>query len=191
MMDRKLLEKAIREMIIAIGEDPDREGLKNTPVRISKLYEDIFSGVGKDARKNINVYKAKNEDEMVILSDIPFYSMCEHHFLPFFGNVHIAYIPKDNQITGFSNLIDVVDTVSKRPQIQERMTTEIADTINDMVNPLGVLVVVEARQFCVEFQGRNRKNIKTVTSAIRGAFRKNATRQEALQLLRKVSRNEN
>ena len=190
-MNRKMLEKAIRDLIIAIGEDPDREGLKKTPERIAKLYEDIFSGVGKDARKNMSVYNTKNEDEMVILSDIPFYSMCEHHFLPFFGNVHIAYIPKNNRITGFSSIIDVVDTVSKRPQIQERMTTEIADTINDILDPLGVLVVIEARQFCVEFQGRNRKNIKTVTSAIRGAFRKNATRQEALQLLKKVSKSEN
>ncbi len=189
-MNRDLLEKAIRDMIIAIGENPEREGLKNTPKRIAKLYEDIFSGVGKDAKKNINVYKVKNEDEMVILSDIPFYSMCEHHFLPFFGSVHIAYIPKNNRITGFSNLIDVVDTISRRPQIQERMTTEIADTINDMLDPLGVLVVVEARQFCIELQGRNRKNIKTVTSAIRGGFRKNATRQEALQLLKKVSSSE-
>jgi GTP cyclohydrolase I len=188
-MNSRQVEKAIRELIIGLGDNPDREGLKDTPKRITKLYEKLFFGIHKDARKKIKVYKTKNEDEMVILTDIPFYSMCEHHLLPFFGNVHIAYIPKNNYITGFSNIIDVVDVISKRLQIQERMTSEIADIINEILNPLGLLVVVEARQFCVELQGNNRKGIKTVTSAIRGALRKNATRQEALQLIRKASKN--
>lgn len=183
-IDTKRIEKAVRDILIAIGEDPEREGLKDTPRRVAKLYSEIFRGILEDAGKNIKVYKQVKYDEIIIVKDIPFYSMCEHHLLPFFGKIHIAYIPRDNKITGFSNLLDFVDTASRRPQIQERLTQEIADTIMRVLNPLGVFVIVEARQLCLEMQGKKRTGEYTVTSAIRGAFKREATRLEALNLMR-------
>jgi len=184
-VDQKRIEKAIREILLAIGEDPEREGLKDTPKRIAKLYAEIFSGVGVDPKKEIKVYRAKNYDEIIMVRDIPFYSMCEHHLLPFFGKVHIAYIPKEDRITGFSNLVRIVDVASKRPQLQERMTSEIADMIMEALRPLGVLVIVEARQLCLEMQGLKKTGETTITSAIRGAFRREATRLEALSFIKR------
>ena len=182
-MDENRIEKAIREIIEAIGENPDREGLKRTPKRVAKMYSEVFKGINKKPEKVIRVYNTPHYDEIIILKDISFYSFCEHHLLPFFGKVHIAYIPKDDKITGFSNLIDIVQIYSERLQLQERMTAQIADSIVNILKPLGVLVIIEAQQICLEMQGLKKTGQKTVTSAIRGAFKKESTRLEALNLI--------
>jgi len=182
-MDQKRIEKAIREIIKAIGDDPDREGLKRTPQRVAKMYSDVFKGINEKPEKAIRVYSTPHYDEIIILKDISFYSFCEHHLLPFFGKAHIAYIPKDDKITGYSNLIDIVQIYSERLQIQERMTAQIADSIMNVLKPMGTLVILEARQLCLEIQGFKKIGQKTVTSAIRGAFRKETTRLEALNLI--------
>lgn len=182
-IDTAKIEKAIKDIIIAIGENPERDGLKDTPKRVAKLYQELFKGLYVDPQKTIKVYKEKRYDEIIIIKDVSFYSICEHHFLPFFGKVHIAYIPKDNKITGFSNIIEFIDIASRKPQIQERFTQEIADVMMEVINPLGVLVIVEARQLCLEMQGLQKSGTITTTSAIRGAFKKEPTRLEALTLI--------
>jgi len=182
-MDKKRIEKAIKEIIEAIGDNPDREGLRRTPERVAKMYSELFKGINKNPEKVIRVYNTPHYDEIIILKDISFYSFCEHHLLPFFGKVHIAYIPKDDKITGFSNLIDIVQIYSERLQLQERMTAEIADSIMNVLKPMGVLVIIEARQLCLEIQGLKKIGQKTVTSAIKGVFKKESTRLEALNLI--------
>jgi len=182
-MDKKRIEKAIKEIIEAIGDNPDREGLRRTPERVAKMYSELFKGINKNPEKVIRVYNTPHYDEIIILKDISFYSFCEHHLLPFFGKVHIAYIPKDDKITGFSNLIDIVQIYSERLQLQERMTAQIADSIMNVLKPMGVLVIIEARQLCLEIQGLKKIGQKTVTSAIRGVFKKESTRLEALNLI--------
>lgn len=183
IMKKEKIEKAMTMLIEALGLDPDSPGLKDTPGRVAEMYTEIFSGLTRDVKKDIKLYKTKNQDEMIILRDIPFYSMCEHHLLPFYGVVHIAYIPRNNMITGFSNLIEVVDTLSKRPQIQETMTTDIADTLVDLLNPRGALVIVEAEQLCLYMRGIKKPGVYTITSAIRGIMKKDITREEALNLI--------
>ena len=187
-MDLKRIEKAIVEILTAIGEDPDREGLRHTPKRIARLYQEIFSGIAADPEKAMRIYREKNQEEMIIIKDIPFYSMCEHHLLPFFGKAHIVYIPKRNRITGFSNLVQVVETIARKPQIQERLTSEIADLIMSRLQPMGLLVVIEAEQLCLAMTGVKRPGHLTITSAIRGVMRHPATRNEALSLLKKGRR---
>jgi len=182
-MDKKRIEKAIKEIIEAIGDNPDREGLRRTPERVAKMYSELFKGINKNPEKVIRVYNTPHYDEIIILKDISFYSFCEHHLLPFFGKVHIAYIPKDDKITGFSNLIDIVQIYSERLQLQERMTAQIADSIMNVLKPMGVLVIIEARQLCLEIQGLKKIGQKTVTSAIKGVFKKESTRLEALNLI--------
>jgi len=162
----------------------EAEGLKDTPRRIAEFYEQFFTGLQRDAQENLKLYRAENKDEMIIARDIHFFSMCEHHFLPFFGYVHIAYIPENNTITGFSRLVEVIETVARKPQIQERMTTEIAEIIMDVLHPKGVLVIVEAEQLCLTMRGFSQPGSKTVSSAIRGILRKDATRAEALALIK-------
>jgi GTP cyclohydrolase I len=183
-MDKKRIEKAVKEILIAIGEDPEREGLRDTPKRVSKMCEEIFSGIGLDPKKKIKLYTTKNQDELILIRDIPFYSMCEHHLLPFIGKVHLAYIPSDNKITGFSSLVSLVEVMAKRPQIQERLTTDIADTIMDVLHPLGVLVVIEAEHLCMSMRGVKKPGHIAVTSAMRGIMRKPATRAEAFSLIK-------
>ena len=182
-MDQKKIKKAIRKIIEAIGDNPDREGLKKTPERVAKMCTDIFKGIEQEPGKAIMVYNATNYDEIIIIIDIPFYSFCEHHLLPFFGKVHIAYIPKDDHITGYANLIEVVELYSQRLTMQERMTTQIADTIMKTLKPMGTFVIIEARQLCLEMQGLKKQGEVTVTSAIRGAFEREKTRLEALSLM--------
>ncbi|MEO0293807.1 MAG: GTP cyclohydrolase I FolE [candidate division WOR-3 bacterium] len=182
-MDEERIKKAIREIIEALGEDPEREGLKRTPERVARMYLDFFKGINEKPEKAIRVYPTPHYDEIIILKNIPFFSFCEHHLLPFFGEVHIAYIPKDDKITGYSNLVEIVQIYSGRLQLQERMTSEIADSIMKVLNPMGVLVIIEARQLCLEIQGLKKIGQKTVTSAIRGAFKKESTRLEALSLI--------
>ncbi len=184
MIDKRKIEKAVSDILIAIGEDQNREGLKDTPRRVARMYEEIFSGVQKDPRKELKTYKTKNEDEMIIIKDIPFYSVCEHHLLPFFGKAHVVYIPKENKITGFSSLVRVIDVMARRPLLQERLTHEIADFLMANLIPMGVLVVIEAEHLCLSMIGVKKPGTLTVTSAIRGVMRSAATRAEALSLIK-------
>ncbi|MEO0233589.1 MAG: GTP cyclohydrolase I FolE [candidate division WOR-3 bacterium] len=183
-IDLKKIEKGVQLIIDALGEKINKDGMKDTPRRVALMYEEIFSGLFKDVNKEIKLIETKNQDEMIVLRYIPFFSMCEHHLLPFFGYVHIAYIPANNKITGFSNLLEVVDTISKRPQIQERMTTDIADTLNKLLKPMGILVIVEAQQMCLYMRGIKKPGVYTTTSAIRGVMKKPITREEALNLIK-------
>ncbi|OGF49448.1 MAG: GTP cyclohydrolase I FolE [Candidatus Firestonebacteria bacterium GWA2_43_8] len=184
-MNKAKIEKAVRDILIAIGEDPEREGLQGTPERVARMYEEIFQGVKMDPTKELKVLFTEEHDEMVLLKDIPFYSMCEHHLLPFIGKAHVAYIPVNNKVLGLSKIARLVDTVSKRPQLQERLTSLIADTLTKTIKPKGVLVVVEAEHLCMTMRGIKKPGSKMVTSAVRGLFRKSqATRSEALALIR-------
>lgn len=184
-MDLKAIESAVRQILIAIGENPDRQGLKDTPARVALMYQEIFSGIGASPGEQFKIYDTENQDEMILVKDIPFHSMCEHHLLPFTGKVSIAYIPNNNKITGFSNLVKVVENLARRPQLQERMATEIADFLVKELKPLGILVVIEASHICVTMRGVRKEGTKMVTSSMRGVMRKTATRMEALSLLSK------
>jgi GTP cyclohydrolase I len=185
-LDKERVEKAVREILLAIGENPNREGLKETPKRVAKMYEEVFSGIGVDIKEAMTVFTTEGHDEMVILRDIPFYSMCEHHLMPFYGKAHVAYIPRKDRLSGLSKLARIVEMVSKRPQLQERITTQIADSIMEILKPFGVLVIVEAEHLCMTMRGVKKPGSSMTTSAIRGVFRKSAaTRSEALQLIGK------
>lgn len=185
-MDKKKIEKAIRLILSAIGEDLNREGLKDTPARIARMYEEIFSGLSKDPKKELNVFYSKDHDEIILLKDIPFYSICEHHFLPFSGKAHVAYLPNEGRLTGLSKLARVIEVISKRPQMQERLTTEIADAIMSALKPKGVLVIIHAEHLCLTMRGIKKQGSVMITSAVRGIFKTNpATRQEALSLINK------
>lgn len=184
-MDTRKIKKAIRDILIAIGENPDREGLKNTPVRVAMMYEEIFKGINKKAGCELKTIYNEKHDEMIILKDIPFYSMCEHHLLPFVGKAHVAYIPEDNRIVGLSKIARLVDIVSKKLQLQERLTSEIADVIMKALKPKGALVVVRAEHLCMTMRGIKKPGSEMITSAVRGLFKKNpATRTEALSLIK-------
>ncbi len=184
MTDKKRIVKAVQNILKAIGENPKRKGLVNTPKRVAELYSEIFSGIGKDPKKVLTLAPIKH-DELVLVKDIPLYSMCEHHLLPFYGRVHLAYIPGGGRVTGLSKLVRVVDILSKKPQMQERLTKEIADTIMDTLKPQGVLVIVEAEHLCMIIRGIKKLGSVTITSAVRGVFRKRtAARAEALALIR-------
>ncbi|MEO0166486.1 MAG: GTP cyclohydrolase I FolE [candidate division WOR-3 bacterium] len=183
-MDKKKIEQAVRIILKAIGEDINRDGLRDTPRRVAEMYEEIFAGVGQDPKKELKTYRARNENEMILVKDIPFYSICEHHLLPFFGKAHIVYIPKENKITGFSSLVRVIDVMSKRPLLQERLTHEIADFLMANLKPMGVLVVIEAEHLCLSMIGVKKPGTLTVTSAIRGVMQSPATRAEAFSLIK-------
>jgi len=184
-VDKPLLEEHVRAFLLAIGEDVDRDGLKDTPRRVADMYEEIFAGIGKNPVDEIDVLFEENHDEMVMVKDIALYSVCEHHLVPFVGQAHVAYIPNTKgQITGLSKLARLVDVVAKRPQVQERMTMQIADALEEALQPRGVLVVIEAEHLCMSMRGVRKPGTLTVTSAVRGLFRKNdATRAEAMQLI--------
>ena len=176
-MDKERIQNAVREILIAVGEDPDREGLLETPK--------IFAGLTEDPKQHIKLFNEQSNDEMVIVKDIPFYSMCEHHLLPFFGKAHIGYIPSDNKIIGLSKLARIVDNFAKKPQVQERLTSDIADFLNDNLQPKGVAVIMEAEHMCMTMRGARAAGSKTQTSALRGIMRTDAkTRAEVLSLLK-------
>jgi len=181
-LDRKKIEEGVRLILEGIGDDPEREGIKETPRRVADMYEEIFAGIGVDPTPIASVVPGANFDEMIMVKDIPLYSICEHHGLPFVGKAHVAYIPsKDGRITGLSKIARVVDVLSKRLQVQERLTTEIADTIDDALKPRGVFVMIEAEHLCMTMRGVKKPGSLTVTSAVRGLFRSDArTRQEVL-----------
>jgi len=185
MIDEKKIRIAIRSLIEAIGENPDREGLKDTPRRVAEMYSEIFAGIDRDPREELNMGFEESHREMVIVRDIPFYSMCEHHLLPFYGNAHVGYIPnKQGRVVGASKLARVVEIVAKRPQIQERMTSGIADAIMEGIKPDGVAVVIQAEHLCMIMRGIKKPGSALVTSALRGIFRTRvATRNEFFCLL--------
>lgn len=189
-MDTKKIEQGVRLLMEGIGEDVNREGLKDTPKRVAAMYREIFGGFDKDPREVLQVTFEENHEEMVLVKDIPFYSVCEHHLMPFLGKAHVAYIPgTDGRICGISKLARVVDVVSKRLQVQERLTTQIADTLTERLKPRGVMVVIEAEHLCMSMRGINKPGSVTVTSAVRGIFKtKLNSRQEMLALIKQTHR---
>jgi len=180
--DAAKIEQGVRLILEGIGEDPGRGGLRETPERVARMYREIFAGVGQDASQLVTVVEGADHDEMIMVRDIPLYSVCEHHLIPFAGKAHVAYIPnRSQQITGLSKVARVVDLLAKRPQVQERLTTEIAEAIDRALSPRGVFVVIEAEHFCMTMRGIKKPGAVTVTSAVRGLFRGDArTRQEAM-----------
>ena len=185
-VDRRKLEKAVRMILEAVGEDPGREGLRGTPARVASMYAEVFAGMSGDPKKVLKVFKDEDHEEMVLLKDIPFYSMCEHHLLPFAGKAHVAYIPHRGRLCGLSKLARVVDLYARRPQVQERLTSQIANTLMEHLKPQGVLVVLEAEHYCMTMRGVLKAGSKMVTSAVRGVFADNdVTRKEALALVQK------
>ncbi len=184
-VDLARVEKAVAEILDAIGEDPTRDGLVETPARVALMYEELFAGLRDDPGRHLTVTFAADHDEMVMVRDIPFASLCEHHMVPFIGRAHVAYIPNsDGRITGISKLARLVEGYARRLQVQERMTTEIADAIESALDPRGVLVVVEAEHLCMSMRGVKKPGTQTVTSAVRGLFRSDqATRAEAMQFV--------
>jgi len=184
-MDKKKIEKAVRDILIAIGENPRRSDIRDTPKRVADMYEEILGGTGTNPEKELEVVFEKDHDEIILLKNIPLYSVCEHHLLPFIGKAHVAYIPSNNRVTGLSKLARVVDSFSRRLQVQERITTDIAELIMRKLKPKGVLVIIEAEHLCMSMRGVKMPGVLTVTSAVRGVFRKNEkTRAEAMALIR-------
>jgi GTP cyclohydrolase I len=183
-MDKKIIADAIRTIIREIDPDPDRPDLARTPDRVANMYEEIFSGGFSDLDQVLQVLLSEQHDEIVLVKDIPVYSMCEHHMLPFYGKAHVAYIPKENRITGLSKLARIVDVLSKRLQVQERLTASIANLIMERLRPYGVIVVIEAEHLCMIMRGVKKPGSYTITSAVRGIFKRNEkTRAEALSLI--------
>ncbi|HVL04626.1 MAG TPA: GTP cyclohydrolase I FolE [Acidimicrobiales bacterium] len=184
-IDKERIARAVREILEAIGEDPDREGLVRTPARVAEMYEEIFAGLADDPADHLAVTFAADHDEMIMVRDIPLYSMCEHHLIPFLGRAHVAYIPNtDGRIAGLSKVPRLVDCFARRPQVQERLTSQIADELVERVAPRGALVVIEAEHLCMSMRGVRKPGSTTVTSAVRGAFRdKAATRAEAMAFI--------
>ena len=179
------IENSIREILLAIGEDPERDGLIRTPNRVARMYKELFSGIDKDPKDEITITLKEDHAEVILVKDIIFYSICEHHLLPFFGVAHVAYLPKNGIITGLSKLARVVETAARRPQVQERLTMQIANAINEKLNPEGVAVVIEAEHFCMTMRGVKKPGAKTTTSVLKGIFESNqATRAEVLTLIR-------
>lgn len=184
-MDKQRIENAVREILFAIGEDPDREGLIDTPKRIAKMYEEIFSGMEQDPSEHLKIFfQDEKYEELVLVKDISFYSMCEHHLVPFFGKAHVAYLPKNGKLTGLSKLARVVETAAKRPQLQERLTSTVADAIMTALEPYGVIVVMEAEHMCMTMRGVKKAGSKTITSAVRGIFSSDAkARSEVMSFI--------
>jgi GTP cyclohydrolase IA len=184
-MDKKKIEKSVRLLLEAIGEDLDRKDIAATPGRVAEMYEEIFWGMTRDPAKELEVVLDQKHNEIVLLKGIPLYSMCEHHLLPFIGKANVAYIPKKGRVTGLSKLARVVEILSRRPQVQERLTTQIADIIMSKLKPQGCMVVIEAEHLCMSMRGIKKPGTLTVTSAVRGIFQTNEkTRAETLSLMK-------
>jgi len=184
-MNKKKIEKAITDILEAIGENPRRKDLLDTPSRVAEMYEEIFSGIKENPEKELEVILEQKHDEIILLKGIPIYSCCEHHLLPFIGRAHVAYIPKDGRVTGLSKLARVVDILAKRPQVQERLTTQIAEIIMQKLKPKGCMVILEAEHMCMSMRGVKKPGTMTVTSVVRGIFQANEkTRAETLALIK-------
>jgi GTP cyclohydrolase I len=185
-MDRGKIEKGVRLILEGIGEDIERAGLKETPRRIADLYEEIFAGLETPPEELLTPIEGERHDEMVLLKDIPFYSICEHHLLPFIGKAHVAYIPSGGKIVGLSKLARALEYLAKRPQVQERLTSQLADMIMEKLTPKGAMVIIDAEHLCMSMRGVKKPGARTVTSAVRGIFRtKESTRVELLELIKK------
>lgn len=186
-MDKERIEKAVTELLLAIGEDPEREGLQETPSRVARMCEEIFAGLQENPADHLKIFHEQGKhDELVFVRDIPLYSVCEHHLLPFVGHAHIAYIPKNGKIIGLSKFARIVNTYARRPQVQEHLTAQIADFIYENLEPTGVAVFIEAEHLCMTMRGARAAGSKTLTSALRGGIRTDArTRSEVMALLNK------
>ncbi|MBM3707486.1 MAG: GTP cyclohydrolase I FolE [Actinobacteria bacterium] len=185
-MNKKLIEEGVRLILKGIGEDVGREGIARTPQRVADMYEELFSGIGKNPADELDSVFDENHDEIIIVKDIPFYSVCEHHMIPFVGKAHIAYVPnKSGRIIGLSKLTRVLEIASRRLQVQERLTTLIANAIMDKIKPRGTMVIIEAEHYCMSMRGVKKPGTITITSAVRGLFRENpASRAEAMSLIK-------
>lgn len=185
-MDEQRIASAFKEILEAIGDDPSRPDIKATPERVASMYAEVFSGIGKDPADEIDVFFESDYDELILVKDIPIASFCEHHLVPWIGKAHVGYIPnKKGQITGLSKLARVVDVAARRPQVQERLTMQVADAIESRLEPRGVIVIVEAEHLCMTIRGVHKPGTMTVTSAVRGLIRENAaTRAEAMRLIK-------
>lgn len=188
-MDKERIQAAVKELLLAVGEDPGREGLLETPQRVANMYEEIFSGLEDDPHKYLKIFhETQQHNELVVVRDIPLYSVCEHHLLPFIGKAHIAYIPQGGRIIGLSKFSRIVDCFARRPQVQERLTAQVADFLFEHLNPLGVAVLIEAEHLCMTMRGARAAGSKTQTSALRGTMRSDArTRAEVMALLTEKS----
>ncbi|MBU1630774.1 MAG: GTP cyclohydrolase I FolE [Candidatus Omnitrophica bacterium] len=184
-MDEEKIKKAVKDILEAVGENPQREGLKDTPQSVANMYKEILGGIDKNPALELKILKGQSFDEIVLVKDIPFYSLCEHHMLPFHGKAHVAYMPEGNRIVGISKIPRVVEVLSRRLQIQERFTSQIADAINETIKPKGVMVIVEAEHLCVTMRGIKKSGSTVKTSVVRGVFRENEkTRAETLALIK-------
>ncbi len=185
IVDHEKIQQAIRMILEAVGENPDREGLLDTPARVARMYEEIFQGLHIDPKEYFSVIFSEDHEELVLVKDIPFYSTCEHHLVPFFGVAHVAYIPRGGRVVGLSKLARAVEAVARRPQLQERITSIVADSIMSQLDPHGVVVVVEAEHMCMTMRGVKKPGSKTVTSAVRGCFQNDvAARAEVFSLIK-------
>ena len=186
-VDQPRIQAAVREILAAIGEDPTRDGLQDTPARVARMYAEICAGLHQDPAKHLQTVFEADHDEMVMVRDIPLYSLCEHHLAPFLGKAHVAYIPNsDGRVIGLSKFARLVDGYARRPQVQERLTSQIADAMQDSLDPKGVMVVIEAEHLCMSMRGVKQAGSTTVTSAVRGLFRTNvATREEAMRFIQR------
>lgn len=193
-VDAKKIEEGVRLILEGIGEDPEREGLLETPARVARMYEEVFAGLTEDPARHFETTFDEHHEGMVLVRDIPFYSMCEHHLVPFFGKAHVAYIPAaDGRVCGLSKLARLVEAFARRPQVQERLTTQIADTLIEQLDPQGVIVVMEAEHMCMSMRGVKKPGSHTVTSAVRGVFAGStdaarASRSEAMSLILRETR---
>jgi len=183
-MNKRKIEELTRQFLKEIGLDSNKEELKKTPDRVASMLEEIFEGVNKDPKKGINVYKTGVKDEVVLLKNIPFFSFCEHHIVPFFGKVHIAYIPKNGLITGFSSFVSIVKILSRRLQLQEKLTDEIADSVVDILHPEGVIVVTEARHLCIEMRGEKPPGTEVIISSVRGRMEEPSFKERVFSMMR-------
>jgi GTP cyclohydrolase IA len=184
-LDKAKIEQAIHLILEAIGEDPEREGLVDTPKRLAAMYEELFAGLNQDPEELFSVVFSEQHEELVLVKDIPFYSICEHHLIPFFGHAHVAYIPKSGRVTGLSKLARAVEILSKRPQLQERITTTVADAIMSKLDPHGVMIVIEAEHMCMTMRGVKKQGAKTITTAVRGVFAEDANKRgEVLSMIK-------
>ncbi|WP_436837083.1 GTP cyclohydrolase I FolE [Planococcus shixiaomingii] len=179
-VDLEKIEKAVAMILEAVGEDIEREGLLDTPKRVAKMYAEVFSGLQEDPKEFFKTVFHEDHEELVLVKDIPFYSMCEHHLVPFFGKAHVAYIPRDGVVTGLSKLARAVETVAKRPQLQERITSTIADSLMETLNPHGVFVMVEAEHLCMTMRGIKKPGAKTITAVSRGIFEEDAVKRSEI-----------
>ncbi|MBF7093696.1 GTP cyclohydrolase I FolE [Streptococcus sp. HF-1907] len=184
MPNQDKMEAAIYQFLEALGENPEREGLLDTPKRVAKMYLEMFSGLNEDPADQFTAVFTENHDEVIIVKDIPFYSMCEHHLVPFYGKAHVAYLPSDGRVTGLSKLARAVEVASKRPQLQERLTAQVADALESALAPKGIFVMIEAEHMCMTMRGIKKPGSKTITTVARGLYKENrAERQEILSLI--------